>query len=101
MLTSASQDGGNCHGAARGVSADRAAAAVVKLGAGRGVLARAAANWSTFSVIERLERDLGKPVLTTNQVSLWHALKILGAAPLSGLGALLREHLDDATVVQR
>jgi maleate isomerase len=61
----------------------------------------ACGNWSTFSVIERLERDLGKPVLTTNQVSLRHALKILGAAPLSGLGMLLREHVDDVTVVQR
>ena len=36
---------------------------------------------------------VGKPVLTTNQVSLWHALKILGAAPLHGFGILLREHL--------
>ena len=54
----------------------------------------ACGNWSTFAAIERLERDLGKPVLTTNQVSLWHALKMLGAAPLSGLGVLLREHLD-------
>lgn len=48
----------------------------------------------------RLERDLGKPVLTTNQVSLWHALKMLGAAPLDGLGVLLREHLNGGTVEQ-
>ncbi|HMK81005.1 MAG TPA: hypothetical protein VK438_15225 [Xanthobacteraceae bacterium] len=53
----------------------------------------ACGNWSTFSIIERLERDLGKPVLTTNQVSLWHTLKILGAAPLANLGVLLRDHL--------
>jgi maleate cis-trans isomerase len=53
----------------------------------------ACGNWSTFAIIERLEHDLGKPVLTTNQVSLWHALKILGAGPLHGLGALPREHL--------
>ena len=53
----------------------------------------ACGNWSTFAVIDRLERDLGKPVLTTNQVSLWHALKIIGAEPLDGLGVLLREHL--------
>ena len=65
---------------------DRPDADAVMLGCG---------NWSTFSVVERLERDLGKPVLTTNQVSLWHALKMLGAGPLSGLGVLLREHLDD------
>lgn len=54
----------------------------------------ACGNWSTFAAIERLERDLRKPVLTTNQVSLWHALKMLGAPPLPGLGVLLREHLD-------
>jgi maleate isomerase len=53
----------------------------------------ACGNWSTFPAIERLERDLGKPVVTTNQVSLWHALKMLDAAPLPGLGVLLREHL--------
>jgi maleate cis-trans isomerase len=54
----------------------------------------ACGNWSTFAAIERIERDLGKPVLTTNQVSLWHALKMLGAPSLPGLGVLLREHLD-------
>jgi maleate isomerase len=53
----------------------------------------ACGNWTTFGIIERLEQDLGKPVLTTNQVSLWHALKIIGSAPLGGLGVLLREHL--------
>jgi len=53
----------------------------------------ACGNWSTFNIIERLERDLGKPVLTTNQVSLWHALKIVGEAPVSGLGILPRVHL--------
>ena len=54
----------------------------------------ACGNWSTFAIIDRLERDLGKPVLTTNQVSLWHALKLIDAEPLNGLGVLLREHLD-------
>jgi maleate isomerase len=53
----------------------------------------ACGNWSTFGIVERLERSLGKPVLTTNQVSFWHALKILGCEPLSGLGILPREHL--------
>jgi maleate isomerase len=38
----------------------------------------ACGNWSTFAIIEQLERDLRKPVLTTNQVSLWHALKMIG-----------------------
>jgi maleate cis-trans isomerase len=53
----------------------------------------ACGNWSTFDVIDRLERDLGKPVLTTNQVTLWHALKMMGTRPLEGLGVLLRQHL--------
>jgi maleate isomerase len=61
----------------------------------------ACGNWSTLPAIERIERDLGKPVLTTNQVTLWHAFKMLGAPPLAGLGVLLREHLDAAPVAQR
>lgn len=61
----------------------------------------ACGNWSTFAAIERLARDLGKPVLTTNQVSLWHALKMLGSAPLRGLGVLLRDHLGAAPRVRQ
>lgn len=53
----------------------------------------ACGNWSTFGIIDQLERELGKPVLTTNQVSLWHALKMMGTRPLDGLGILLRQHL--------
>jgi maleate isomerase len=56
----------------------------------------ACGNWSTFAVVDRLEQTLGKPVLTTNQVSLWHALKMMGASPLDGPGVLLRQHLGDA-----
>src|SRR4029077_10263334 len=58
------------------------------------VVMLACGNWNVFDAIAPLERDLGKPVLTTNQVGLWHALKIIGAAPLDGLGVLLHEHLD-------
>ena len=57
------------------------------------VVMLACGNWSTFDVIDRLEHDLAKPVLTTNQVSLWHTLKILDSEPLDSLGVLLREHL--------
>jgi maleate isomerase len=53
----------------------------------------ACGNWKTFEIIEKLERDLGKPVLSTNQVSLWHALKMLGAESLPGYGVLLRTQL--------
>jgi maleate cis-trans isomerase len=58
----------------------------------------ACGNWSTFGIIDRLERDLGKPVLTTNQVSLWHALRLIGTKPLGGLGVLLRQHLGGEAV---
>lgn len=57
------------------------------------VVMLACGNWRTFGSIERLERDLGKPVLSTNLVSLWAALRIIGAAPIAGYGTLLREHL--------
>lgn len=50
----------------------------------------ACTNWPTMSMIARLERELGKPVLSTSQVSLWAALRMLGAgAALSGWGMLL------------
>jgi maleate isomerase len=75
-----------------GCRVDRPDADVVMLACG---------NWSTFDMIDRLERDLGKPVLTTNQVSLWHALKILGSEPLNNLGVLLREHLGADSLMRR
>lgn len=71
---------------------DRPAADAVMLACG---------NWSTFGIIDRLEHDLGKPVLTTNQVSLWHALKMMNAGPLGGLGVLLRRHLGDAAAARK
>ncbi len=58
----------------------------------------ACGNWSTFSIIDQLEHELGKPVLTTNQVSLWHALKLMGTGPLGGPGILLRQHLSGEAV---
>jgi maleate isomerase len=51
-------------------------------------------NWPSMSVVERLERELGKPVLANNAVSLWaglRAMKVGGGVP--GYGRLLREHL--------
>jgi maleate isomerase len=42
--------------------------------------------------IERLERDLGKPVVTSQQASLWRALRLAGIVdPVAGFGRLLRE----------
>ena len=49
----------------------------------------ACGNWKTFPIIEELEARTGKPVLTTNQVSLWHVARMLGLPPVNGLGRLL------------
>jgi maleate isomerase len=37
------------------------------------------ANISVFPVIEEIEEKLGRPVVTSNQVVIWHALSLLGA----------------------
>jgi maleate isomerase len=51
-------------------------------------------NWPAMSVVERLERELGKPVLANNAVSLWAGLRLLKhGEPIAGHGVLLREHL--------
>ena len=51
----------------------------------------ACTNWRSMDVIERLERELGKPVLSTTQVSVWDALRIVGyRGEISGYGRLLR-----------
>lgn len=36
------------------------------------------ANISVFPVIETIEQQLGRPVVTSNQAVLWHALRLLG-----------------------
>ena len=51
-------------------------------------------NWPTMTVVERLERDLGKPVLTNNCVSIWAGLRMInGYGRITGYGGLLRDHL--------
>ena len=46
----------------------------------------------TVGVLERLERELGKPVISSNQASLWRALRLAGVSdPAPGFGRLLRE----------
>jgi maleate cis-trans isomerase len=43
----------------------------------------------TVRSVDRLEAAVGKPVLTANQVSVWEALRLIGAQPRHpGLGAL-------------
>jgi maleate cis-trans isomerase len=42
-----------------------------------------------LDIIEMLEKDLGKAVITSNQVTLWSALKKLGVhEKIEGLGKL-------------
>jgi maleate cis-trans isomerase len=49
-------------------------------------------NWQTMDAIERIEREAGKPVITTTQASVWAALRMLGhSESISGYGRLLRE----------
>jgi maleate cis-trans isomerase len=51
-------------------------------------------NWPSMSVVERLEGELGKPVLANNAVCLWAGLRLLRLGEgIPGYGRLLREHL--------
>lgn len=44
----------------------------------------------TAGIIQRLEDDLGKPVVTGQSAALWHALRVAGVdAPVRGYGRLL------------
>jgi maleate isomerase len=48
-------------------------------------------NLRTVAVLEDLEDDLGKPVVSANQASFWEALRLAGIAePLAGFGRLLQ-----------
>jgi len=54
----------------------------------------ACGNWRTQGIVDRLESTLGKPVVTTNQVTLWGALRMIGhAQAVPGWGKLLRTRL--------
>ena len=46
----------------------------------------------TVAMLETLERDLGKPVISSNQACLWRALRLAGVREaIAGFGRLLRE----------
>jgi maleate cis-trans isomerase len=46
----------------------------------------------TVGVIEALEHDLGKPVISSTQAAVWQALRMAGVhQPISGFGRLLRD----------
>jgi len=52
----------------------------------------ACTNWKTMDAIDRLERELGKPVVTTSQASLWAALRVIGGVEgVPGYGRLLKD----------
>ena len=52
----------------------------------------ACTNWKTMDAIERLERELGKPVVSTTQASIWAALRMIGGVEgVPGYGRLLRD----------
>jgi maleate cis-trans isomerase len=52
----------------------------------------ACTNWQTMDAIERIERETGKPVISTTQASIWAALRIIGHDEgVTGYGRLLRE----------
>lgn len=40
-------------------------------------------NFRSFEIIEQLERDLGKPVISSNSATLWSALDLLDVSPES------------------
>ncbi len=47
----------------------------------------------TLTVLSRLEKELGKPVLSSNAASLWSSLRALGVKErVRGCGSLLSEH---------
>jgi maleate isomerase len=51
-------------------------------------------NWASLPIVEKLEDELGKPVLVNNAVSLWAGLRLLKLGHgLSGYGRLLRDHV--------
>lgn len=47
----------------------------------------------TLDLIEQLEDDLQKPVITSNQATMWHVLRLAGVRDrIEGLGRLFREY---------
>jgi maleate isomerase len=54
----------------------------------------ACTNWVSLDAIEPLEKELGKPVISTTQASLWACLRALGwEKAVAGFGSLLSRHL--------
>ena len=50
-------------------------------------------DFNTFDAVELLEKELGKPVVSSNSATLWHSLRSAGIEDrIERLGTLLREH---------
>ncbi len=48
-------------------------------------------GFQTIEILDPLEQHIGKPVVSANQATMWHALRIAGIdAQLDGLGSLYR-----------
>ncbi|MFB6470418.1 MAG: aspartate/glutamate racemase family protein [Vulcanisaeta sp. AZ3] len=50
-------------------------------------------NWRTFEIINQLEEELNKPVISSNSATLWEIMKTLKITPPIRLGKLFKEHL--------
>ena len=49
-------------------------------------------SWNAFSVADQVEQAIGKPVVTSNQATIWATFRKLGYMQgLSGYGKLLRD----------
>lgn len=47
-------------------------------------------NLPTLALLEQLERELGRPVVSSVAVTIWHTLRLAGVAPsTNGMGSLL------------
>jgi maleate isomerase len=54
-------------------------------------IALSCTNWQTMDVIERIEHNTGKPVVSTTQATIWAALRAIGYnEAIAGYGRLLR-----------
>lgn len=52
-------------------------------------------TWRTLETVARLEKDLGKPVVTASQATIWAAFRALGITePIEGYGTLM-ESIED------
>jgi maleate isomerase len=48
-------------------------------------------NWRTLEIIDVLEKDLGKPVVSSVQATIWLTFKMLGLSGPQGFGCLLQK----------